>query len=533
MLKFNYPYSDLILDNRRKYESDCEITPAIYTMAHLECDRGNPMIECLPDSPTKAEIRNLYFAPFGEKCDISASIEDQISDVERMRDIRMPLPFYHSMETQFYNALKYSARRRFRDFRNRPFSIVMNDEEVIQNVSSKSAMGGDTGVGLTLLGIGGCGKSEAIANMVSRYPQIIRHSIEGIGVFFQVVWLNVVTPSNANLSNLYIAICEALDEALGNIVPVYAKYVKNLPTVGAKAKYVAQLIRNFNICSIILDEVQNLDSGKNRESSYNSLMEIINTTKIALVIVGTEDAYTMLCRKYYLARRTGDIIDASGYCHDRTQFDGRMKFLMQYNWFKPDAVMAPLPEILDVLYHETQGVIDRMISLWMNIQITYISAKSSAKPAITAAFIHSVSNNANPLMAAYTQQTLNNSPLCIETACVQDMEVVEPKELMGARQQVAENLLMDTLKTAENPKKAERVFQLVKNALIVMGIPYNDCNILPKVVSIMKYKKNENCTEEELAQKVVVALKRKASDARPKMPGVVPMDPDDFINAII
>lgn len=530
-----YPYTNKIIDEKNKYgfNNNNEPVDAIYTPAHLDCDKGNPFIEALPGPVTKDAIKNLYFIPYLDKCTYEAPVEEQLLEVQRLKDIRMPLPFLPIMEYMYHDALMMSHRRRFKDLRNRPFNITIQDRTEVQNVGTKTALGGDTGIGLTLLGIGGCGKSEAISRMLSRYPQIIHHSIKNVGEFIQVVWLNVITPANANLTDLYISIAEALDEALDNMQPIYSELIKKEKSVGAKAKFIAKLIRLFNISSIILDEIQNLLIGKNQVTSYNSLMEIINTTKIALVLVGTEEAYTKLCAKYYLARRTGNIIDASEYCQDVDAFNSRMKYIMHYNWFRPDVKMAPEYDILKELYRQTRGVIDRMISLWANIQIEYITAKIDDKPAITPTFIQLVSNSTNPILAPYTQQTLENSPLIMNpTDSKEDPVEIENDEYINARQHMAENMLMEILEKSEQPKLAERIYKRVKDALILMGTPYNDRNILEKTISVMKRKNSANLTEDELAQNTIKALKRNPSDARakPKLPSI---DKEAFVKNFI
>lgn len=129
-------------------------------------------------------------------------------------------------------------------------------------------------------------------------------------------------------------------------------------------------------------------------------MEIINTSKVALVLVSTEEASEILCRKQYLARPTGDIIDASKYYYDYEKFCIRMPELMKYNWFLLNALIAPDQELFQALYEETHGTIDRIISEWMDIQTAYVISK--IKPAIKGDFIRLISSRANPLLTYYT-----------------------------------------------------------------------------------------------------------------------------------
>lgn len=114
-----------------------------------------------------------------------------------------------------------------------------------------------------------------------------------------------------------------------------------------------------------MDEIQNLDASRNNTASYDSLMTIINTTKIALVVVGTDRAFASIFRKQYTARRAGDIIRASNYCPKLPEFCAVMKHITSINWFKKEVEISPV--IYEALHQTTNGIIDSMISLWINI----------------------------------------------------------------------------------------------------------------------------------------------------------------------
>lgn len=496
-----------IVSGMDKYPFDAkEPVDARYTRQPLAQDEENRYIEALPAPLTEDEILSLYYKGFPIKPDTSKDVIGQLSEIQLLREVRFPLPFDFEIEMRFSSALAMSYRARQRNLTTSPAEIRTNDSESEQASSFRIASGGDTGIGLTLLGIGGCGKSEAVRTMLSRYPQVIYHNRGQMGAFIQITWIQAVTPPNANLNDLYICIAAAIDEALGNSEPYYAENIrKNKSSVGLKAEYIAKLIRLFGIGALVLDEIQHIDAGRNKTESYESLMTIVNTTKVALVIVGTEEAFPVLFRKYYTARRAAAIVNASLYCADRNQFDTVMKHIMQINWFKEK--FSPTSELLDAIFNETSGVIDRMISVWMDVQEDYVMAVT--KPEITPDYIRKVSNSKRPFMALYTRQTLDDDPLHSSDDGGQQALPVpneKPKE--------NNDNLTHIIKSLPDSQKAEIVFRRVKNNVIENEKVYNDTTILKAVKRVLSTKSNANCDELVLTQKVLKSLVRKPSDRR-------------------
>ena len=520
-MEFNYEYGNNDVDSKLKYGlSNNHTVQAIYTRCNDSLP--NPLLEALPTPIDTTVIKSMYFKAMDISTLKATSTEEIINQILKLRDFRMPLPFMAKMEMQFSLSLQISCKKRLEYLLRTPVEIIMNNQELSQGIVSKTVTGGDTGIGLSLLGVGGCGKTEAITTMLTRYPQIIKHNIEGVGKFVQIVYITVVTPANANLNDLYTAIAEAIDEALGNATPVYGKTILSKRSVGSKARYIAKLIRIFNICSLILDEVQNLDNRRNKEDSYNSLMEIINTTKVSLVLVGTEEAYSILCKKQYLARRTGDIIDASKYCYDYEKFCIRMKELMKFNWIDPENIILSNSDIFKALYEETSGTIDRMVSLWIDVQLAYITSK--VKPIITGDFIRIISARTNPLLAHFTAEALEYSPFSLiskEAAANNEsyVPVMDNTEATAMAkmltQKKAESLLFEKLATSGNPDQARRVFERVKETLIYLGKNYRDDTIIDNIVRIMKRKDSQGADDIQLVQKTLKSLERKRSDSRP------------------
>lgn len=516
-----YEYSSK--DDALKYGTNTfEPVPAIYTKALLPIDEGNPFIESLPRPLSDKELVEFYYKRFPMKPSKEATEEIQRAEIRLLKNVRFPLPFVPEVEKSFNNALveSYRAREDTRIIKNQPITIY--GTEGMQTHSFRSATGADTGMGLSLIGIGGSGKSAAIGTMLTRYPQVIVHDWGNSGQFTQIVWIAVTTPANANFSDLFTTMAEAVDEALGNDRPVYAKQIAKEKSVGMKAEYIAKLVRIFGIGAIVMDEVQNLDRKRNRESSLDSLMTLINTTKVAIVIVGTQDAMSMIFAKYYLARRAGKMINANNYCSDRRQFEIMMNHITAINWFKTPFNLTP--ELLEALFEKTNGIIDRMISLWIEIQNAYVSAKE--KPEITPKFIHLVANNTAPLMSILARETLKDSIF----STLDDENVSGDAVLTYIRGKEGESTVERILDSMDDKLLATNVYKRVKDYFLMSDKAFNDISIIEAVKHICSLKKNKDLGEVDLTKRTIEYLSRKKSDKRPPQRKVNEEEIENFIN---
>ena len=218
-------YDDFDLENNK-------IVNARYIHALVDEDRGNPYIEALPlprdeKSITRVYTRTLPNYRYDDVKDMD-TLKKMLA-VGTLRELRFPLPFHSELEFNFYNSLvtSYRARKRIE-------SMDTKLDYVSDNKSNEthSILAGDsaaaTNAGFSLIGYSGCGKSSSIQTLVAHYPQVIIHGDNTSSRFPQIVYLVVNCIANSNFSALYEGIGDAIDKALGNIVPVYAKEVAKI-----------------------------------------------------------------------------------------------------------------------------------------------------------------------------------------------------------------------------------------------------------------------------------------------------------------
>ena len=325
-----------------------KIVDAAYIPAIVEMDRGNPYIEALPYPKEGRTVRLAYNKPLQdfdyEKTKEMSTLE-KLLNVSTLRELRFPLSFHETLEYRFYDALITSYRARKQTIFKRSRMYYANDDEQETNAVLYGRSENATNAGFSLIGYSGCGKSSAVSILLSHYPQVIIHDDGNGGHYPQIVYLVVNCVANSNFSALYEGIGEAIDRAFENSLPVYAGEVARARNLGKKAEVIKNFIEQFGIGIIIFDEIQLIDFEHTKENTFDSLLTLANRTKVAMAVVGTEDARSKMFKELRTARRIGTVINGNGYCSDERFFAYLVKNLFRYQWF--DMLVEPTKEIVD------------------------------------------------------------------------------------------------------------------------------------------------------------------------------------------
>ena len=371
----NYEYTNLDADERQYDDYDLSETntvKACYVKSKTPIDNGNPYIEALPrPRDTVDEVYNVYTKPlsgYNYSDIINWSKYDKQAYITSLHSIRYMLPFHIQLEKHFNFALLSSYRERKSMLCNNKV-IIKNDIEEYVDARLLGKNGAASNAGVTLLGYSGCGKSASVEILLSNYPQVIEHSSKKMPRFTQITYLVVVCPTCSNFSALYSNIGNEIDIALNNTTPVYKQMIDKQKNLGAKADVVCELIQLFGIGCIIFDEIQFIDFKGQKENTFESLLTIVNRTKVALMVVGTEDAYEKMFPNLRMARRTGTLIQASKYCENTKYFASIVKDLMQYQLF--DTHVEATSDIIKAFYDVSKGIIAQLINqIFFNICYT-------------------------------------------------------------------------------------------------------------------------------------------------------------------
>lgn len=399
MMKKNFEYIE-IEEGKSQYEeydlTENKTVDAIYVRAKLEIDQGNKYIEALPFPRRHEDINREYkrILVGYKKDDVKKMTKfDKMMQISTLNELRMPLPFHRALEYDFYTVLCMSYRsRRVMYASNQELTYTVENEEKCINRILTGDPADATKAGLSMIGYSGAGKSSALSIWLSRYPQVIMHDDGNGGCYPQVVYLVVNCTANSNFTVLYEAIGAALDRALGNLLPVYATEMAKGKNLGKKAEKIKQYIEMFSIGCLIFDEIQLIDFEHTRENSFESLMLLANQTKVAMVIIGTEDARDKMFVHLRTARRIGQVIDVNRYCNNKEFFAFLVKQVFQYQWF--DDTVPVTEDIIDALYDVTRGIVDQLINIYMCVNYDYLERKT--KPEINGKYIRNIAKKYYP-----------------------------------------------------------------------------------------------------------------------------------------
>lgn len=435
--KEEYEYISLSGSKRQYDDIDLKTTTAVdavYVKSFIPEDNGNRFIEALPHPRTIEEAKLAYNMPLlSYDCEKERRMPSERRElmVYRLRDVRFPLPHQTELEQVVYNALCLSYRARYRtEDAELGFDINLGNGPETGHSKLLGDSASAANAGFALLGYSGSGKSSTLHNLLSIYPQVIMHHIDGYRLP-QIVYLVVNCVPNSNFAALYVGIGNAIDRALG-LDMVYEKMISRAKSLGDKAEKVRQLVEQFAIGIIIFDEIQLIDFSSTRENSFESLMVLTNRTKVAIGVVGTTDAYSKMFTNVRTARRVGMLVSSCQYCENKAFFGYLVKNLMRYQWF--DDPVKATPEIIDALYTNTHGIIDQLISLYICMHIEYLG--KSRRPKVSAAFVNRVAEKYYPQMKDLLESLDNEE----SEKMIQDLVQSAKKSLEARRDEVQQKV---------------------------------------------------------------------------------------------
>ncbi len=240
--------------------------------------------------------------------------------------------------------------------------------------------------GFTIIGVSGVGKSTAVERILSLYPQRIIHTKyrEMPLALTQLVWLKLDCPHDGSLKQLCYQFFYALDLAAGT--EYFRQYSKARYSLDMLLIIMTQLVRQYQIGILVIDEIQHLSEAKGGGSDkmLNFFVILVNTIGLPVVMIGTMKAMTVLQGEFRQARRgsgQGDLI------WDRMKNDASwqvfVKSMWRYQWTGNSVPFTD--EMVSTLYDESQGIIDIAVKLYAIVQIEAIT---SGKEMFEASDIH-------------------------------------------------------------------------------------------------------------------------------------------------
>lgn len=490
--------------------------------------KGNPLIEALPQILSKEEVieKLLLYPPYSSKEKLLEP-HYRVHVVQRLFQCFQPLGIHIDLESRISRIIRqgYLARNPFKP----EFVSSLNEGyDMVHNLNkdlSSNKFFRTTASGFTIIGVSGMGKTTAINRVLSITPQIIIHSnYKGINFsMYQLVWLKLDCPFDGSIKGLCIEFFSKVDSLLGT--NYYTKYGSAKRTVDTLLAAMSQIARCIGLGLLVIDEIQHLSESKSGGSQrmLNFFVTLVNTIGVPVVLIGTTKAISVLQSEFRQARRgsgQGDMI------WERMKKDDNWSLLMEglwdYQWTKKETAFSG--EINNVLYEESQGIIDIAVKLYAMSQIRAIM---SGKEEVTVDLIKSVASEnlklVKPMLNALKSGDVRKIAK-YEDICAVDFEeffTAEKQNLdLNNRIKELQSLKKEKQQNVNTSKKEEAIIKLL------------ELDIEPKTVqihvdNIMK-EEGKNLTVKEIIFKTLQEISKVNSSNKRKNKSINKENKDDI-----
>lgn len=231
------------------------------------------------------------------------------------------------------------------------------------------------------LGCSGAGKSYSVRRILGSIDQTVQH-VQPVTVI-QVVWLLIECPHKGSLRGLCMRVLSALDKAL-KTTSYRQRYGNSRSTVEQMLLDIEHLFTIHAVGLLVIDEIQNLREAQQADKSAITkfFVLLVNSVGVPVIPVGTLGAASVFDSVFSDARRASGLGSIIWYPLPRgdDELDEWPDFVRQLwrgQWTAKPTDLTN--EILDVLYDETQGVLDLLVILYMLCQMRLIELTAMAK----------------------------------------------------------------------------------------------------------------------------------------------------------
>ncbi|MDD7795900.1 ATP-binding protein [Clostridium sp. 'White wine YQ'] len=389
---------------------------ARYIKQELPQYKGNLLIEALPPIKNFEQVFDFLkrFPVYSEE-ERYYSNEYRIHSIFRLLDY--VLPTSSNLLTDEYLSIiirnGYVSKRidtpqylkTLKKANSNLFSDNIENNELITHCSISS----NSATGCLIIGPSGSGKTTGVNNILSQYPQVIRHVIdygESKGVFTQIPWIRVDCSYNGKISGVCSQFFQEIDLLLGT--KYTNQYSKRGALVDRMIASISFLALKYGIGVLVVDEIQHIRHTNNGESLFNFFVTLSNTIKIPIVFIGTYKASKTILGEQYRHGRKAEGIGTIEYLRlkqKENEWDTFIEFLWNYQWLKNK---TPLTQKLkDLMYKRTIGIIDRANKLFMAVQLEAIF---SGEEKITEELINRVADEKFKLTGAIIKAFESGDP---------------------------------------------------------------------------------------------------------------------------
>ncbi len=275
--------------------------------------------------------------------------------LDAMTDIYVPSQMSYEIYSKIYMAMLHSLKKK----QTKDAIQQGNQNHMrLQGLGYNSVLGGADS--FSIIGPSGIGKSTAIAKSIalSGGDQIITTE----NPYAQIIpCINVQCPHDCSVKGLLLAILSQVDVLIGTRYEHLA--VKDRASIDNLIGTVSQIALN-NILLIVIDECQNICRNKGGVNLVASMTQLINSSGVSICMVGLPETELFFGREMQLARRS------VGLSYSALPYDEYfIKFcetLFSYQYVTQPSKLTP--ELIDLLYECTGGIIAILVSVIMEAQ---------------------------------------------------------------------------------------------------------------------------------------------------------------------
>lgn len=324
----------------------------------------NPLIARLPPIKTSRELYDqLNLQPS------YAESERSLPGHLRAHCLRRLMRYFEPMDRHLALAQTFDITLRQgylgRNPHTRDFIKHLQDgaDRISQNqFFIQPTQGISTAQSFSVVGCSGVGKSTAMGRILNMYPQVIEHREPFL--LYQLTWLKLDCPRQASVKQLCQNFFGAIDQILGT--SYLLKHGKPRMGVDHMMLQMSQVASLHALGVLIIDEIQHLRQGRGNdpEDFLNFLVTLVNTIGVPVIVIGTMGSMEVLQGNFREARRaTGSVWERLPKGGDWDTFVERM---WRYQWLRENTPLTR--ELMDILYEESQGIIDIVTKLYMLTQ---------------------------------------------------------------------------------------------------------------------------------------------------------------------
>lgn len=438
---------------------------AVYQTAKLSAYQGNPLIEALP--PLNSFLNDSSALKGSLRC----TIEDiHLNGVERAHCIcRIIDDFFQplSQHIQLHERLSLMIRGGYvgrnpetgdwaKHIQNGYELVISGDLKAIKFTDVNS-----TAQSMTLIGCSGNGKTTAMKQLLSLYPQVIYHPDRN---FEQVVYLKIDCSHDGSLKELCLNFFRAMDRALGTTNYQKQYSTSKRPSIETLLAAMAQVANSHAVGVLIIDEIQHLSRSRSggSEKMLNFFVTLVNTIGLPVILVGTPRAREIFEADMRSARR-GSGLGAIFWdpMEEGREWKALTDKLWSLQWLqKRDEVLSD--EIRALWYDLSQGVLDIVVKLFVLCQLRAIATRvERITPKLMQQVYQDELKPVHPMLAALrsgdVEEMIKFSDLKLSDT---DKKILELRQRVAeSAQQTPEEFAYQQLRTDEE----RRVYMALKD----------------------------------------------------------------------